>query len=170
MSLLGSFIDAETLVFKRNLPGPITRVWDYLTRPELIAEWFAEAELEPFVGGAIVLKVLVEQLPEKRKSGHTAFGVIQRLEPPHLFSFTWNDVNGTGVLITFKLSEEGEQVRLTMRLEHLVRTYLAPGAAGWHAFLEILAERLRGEAPSSFRELVESVYPQYEEAADRLPA
>jgi uncharacterized protein YndB with AHSA1/START domain len=170
MSFLGNFLDAETLVFKRNLPGPIGRVWDYLTTPALIADWFAECELEPYPGGAIAFWVLVEQEPEKKRSGHVAFGVVQRFEPPHTFSFTWNDVNGSDVVITFKLVEEGEQVRLTMRLEHLVRTYLAPGAAGWHAFLDILAERLRGEAPSSFRELVEEVYPHYEEAADRLPA
>lgn len=39
-------VDAQTVRFERLLPGPIERVWDYLTRPELQHTWLAESVSE----------------------------------------------------------------------------------------------------------------------------
>jgi len=36
-------LDADTVRFERLLPGPIERVWDHLTDPELRQTWMAEA-------------------------------------------------------------------------------------------------------------------------------
>ncbi|MEQ8750919.1 MAG: hypothetical protein RIC52_14200 [Amphiplicatus sp.] len=41
MSDHGQRIDKMSIRFERLLPGPIERVWAYLTEPEKRAEWFA---------------------------------------------------------------------------------------------------------------------------------
>ena len=41
----------DTVRIERLLPGPIERVWQYLTDPQLRAQWFAGGELEPRTGG-----------------------------------------------------------------------------------------------------------------------
>lgn len=33
-----------TVVAQRQIPAPVERVWDYLTKPELLALWFADTE------------------------------------------------------------------------------------------------------------------------------
>jgi hypothetical protein len=43
MSPTAQMLDADTVRFERLLPGPIERVWDHLTRPELRRTWMAEA-------------------------------------------------------------------------------------------------------------------------------
>ena len=39
----GSLIEPATLKIQRLLPGPIERVWAYLTESELRRQWFAAA-------------------------------------------------------------------------------------------------------------------------------
>jgi hypothetical protein len=39
-------IDSQSVRFERLLPGPVERVWDYLTRPDLQRTWLAEAAVE----------------------------------------------------------------------------------------------------------------------------
>src|SRR5688572_17308230 len=41
----------DTVRIERLLPGPIQRVWDYLTESELRGKWFASGELDARVGG-----------------------------------------------------------------------------------------------------------------------
>lgn len=36
-------IDPQTVRFERLLPGPIERVWEYLTKPDLQKSWLAES-------------------------------------------------------------------------------------------------------------------------------
>ena len=43
MSPTAQIIDADTVRFERLLPGPIERVWDHLTDPELRRTWLAGA-------------------------------------------------------------------------------------------------------------------------------
>jgi uncharacterized protein YndB with AHSA1/START domain len=33
-----------TVVAQRQIPAPVEKVWDYLTKPELLAKWFADTE------------------------------------------------------------------------------------------------------------------------------
>jgi hypothetical protein len=42
MSTTVHLLDADTVRFERLLPGPIERVWDHLTRPELRRTWLTE--------------------------------------------------------------------------------------------------------------------------------
>jgi uncharacterized protein YndB with AHSA1/START domain len=39
MADLGQVIHGDAVRFERLLPGPIERVWDFLTKPEHLATW-----------------------------------------------------------------------------------------------------------------------------------
>jgi hypothetical protein len=39
-------LESQTVRFERLLPGPVERVWEYLTRPDLQRTWLAESAVE----------------------------------------------------------------------------------------------------------------------------
>ena len=161
----GVFLNSRTVRFERLLPGPIERVWGYLTEPELTADWFAEAEIEPREGGEVELRIVVEQVPERKLSGNVVHGTVMAYEPPRTLSYTWNDDNGSDALLTFELEPHGDGVLLSLTHGRQAEEFLALSAAGWHAFLDVLAARLGGELPEPFHAAVGRVSPIYEERA-----
>ena len=46
MNRYGERIDASTVRFERLLPGPIERVWEYLSNGTKRATWFAGGDTE----------------------------------------------------------------------------------------------------------------------------
>ena len=42
-SIAARITPAENVRFERLLPGPIERVWEYLTKPDLQRAWLAES-------------------------------------------------------------------------------------------------------------------------------
>jgi uncharacterized protein YndB with AHSA1/START domain len=90
--------------------APVEVVWAVVTEPEHISAWFSDSvELDLRPGGQAVLR-------------WNEFGRVQarveRVEPPHFFSFRWvvhpgadvGDDNST--LVEFSLSADGESTRL----------------------------------------------------------
>ena len=76
---LATFVKLPGVKLERLLPGPIARVWDHLTRPELLPAWFGEkSSIEPRVGGAVRLM-----------DGHVR-GTVTQWAPPNRLSYTWN--------------------------------------------------------------------------------
>ena len=53
MSEYGELIDESTVRFERLLPGPIERVWGYLTEKEKRAKWLCGGDVETSVGGHV---------------------------------------------------------------------------------------------------------------------
>ena len=49
----GVLIEPATLKIQRLLPGPIERVWAYLTESELRRKWLAAGEMEMKVGATL---------------------------------------------------------------------------------------------------------------------
>jgi len=47
----GTLLDARTIRFVRDLPGPIERVWAYLTESDLKATWIGDTEIPSTIGG-----------------------------------------------------------------------------------------------------------------------
>jgi uncharacterized protein YndB with AHSA1/START domain len=95
------------------IQAPVAVVWTVVTEPEQIAGWFSDAvELDLRPGG--------EALFHWRDHESAVEGRVERVEPPHLFSFRW--VVGAGgkldehnsTLVEFRLSAEGEGTRLTV--------------------------------------------------------
>lgn len=158
MAKYGKF-EAGVLEFERLLPGPIERVWEFLTDPELRAKWICGGRTEPRAGGVIRLDFDNTRLsksppPEKyADQGKVAFeGEVLVYEPPHRLAFTWPE-SGDEVpsQVSITLSEEGGKVRLVLRHERLGRgDFLNGAAAGWHAHLDLLADNLEGRQLHDF--------------------
>lgn len=174
----GEFIEKGTIRFERLLPGPIERVWAYLTESDKRGKWLASGEMDKKVGGRVKLIFNHDNLspnpdpiPEKYKDleGESYMeGIITAYEPPHLLSYTWGEKSGVDSEVTFELSEESKKVRLILTHRKIGEDpEQAKGiAAGWHTHLGILADRLTGKDPVGFW----SVHmPLEEEYAKRLP-
>ncbi len=142
-------LEKETMVrFERVLPGPIERVWEFLTRSEHLAGWLGPGTIEPRQGGAVSIA-----------GGHIR-GVVTRWKPPHLLTYTWNVFNAGDSespypesYLTFELTPQGNDVLLTLTHRPMLEGFEAQTMMGWHTFLEMLGALLRGEKPEA-REVI----------------
>src|SRR5262245_12073676 len=55
MDKYGKVLAPDTVRFERLLPGPIERVWSYLTDPEKRSKWLAGGPMELRIGGPVKL-------------------------------------------------------------------------------------------------------------------
>jgi uncharacterized protein YndB with AHSA1/START domain len=153
---LGQFNGPAEVSLVRLLPGPIERVWDYLTNSDKRARWLAAGPMEPRKGGKVTLRfrhkdIAPEETPpeehrEKHEKGHEMNGVVTRWEPPHVLAHTFGSDGESEVI--FELSAQGSQVRLllTHRATAGDLPYLCDFAAGWHTHLAHLIAQLEGGA------------------------
>ncbi|MGZ5961619.1 MAG: SRPBCC family protein [Rhizomicrobium sp.] len=129
--------------FERLVPGPIDRVWRYLTDATLLPGWFGNGKIEPRAGGAVSLM-----------DGHIR-GVVTQWHPPHRLSYTWN-VFGPGdgpdavsaypeSYLSFTLEARGSDVVLKLSHMPVLERFEKQNAMGWHTFLDMLGSALRGE-------------------------
>lgn len=178
MSDYATFLDARTVRFERLLPGPIERVWDYLTDSQKRGEWLATGPMELKVGGRAELtwhhadlSPHKEPIPERFKkfeNGHTLVMKITRCDPPRLLSLYWGDNPTEPSEVTFELTNEDPNVRLVLTHRRLLtRESLLSVSGGWHTHLGILLDRLNGRMPPSFWSSHAEMVGQYE---TRLPA
>lgn len=158
----GIFPESGTVQFERLLPGPIERVWSYLTESDKKAKWLAAGDVEPRLGGEVEFRFKHSNLsdsddpiPEKYKhmEGGTYFeGKVTEWDPPHKLSYTWGEETGEESEVTFELTPEGDKVRLTLthrRLGDDLDTFISV-ASGWHTHLGILVDRMIGREPRGF--------------------
>ena len=153
----GTITEAGSIVFERLLPGPIERVWDYLTDPEKRALWLASGPMELRKGGKVELHFRNSDLspthetpPAKYKDAACASmkGEVTACEKPRLLSYLWG---GEGSEVTFELMPSGDKVRLTLTHRRLPnRDFTISVAGGWHTHLGILADQLAGVPPRPF--------------------
>jgi uncharacterized protein YndB with AHSA1/START domain len=156
MSEYGIVSEAGAVRFERLLPGPIERVWAYLTEPQKRGTWLAAGPMELRVGGPVKLNFhhadlsAEKTLPERYKKlegGHTMQGRITRCDPPRLLSYTWGEWGE----VTFELTPRGDDVLLVLTHQRLAdRAGMVSVAGGWHAHLGILADNLDGREPRPF--------------------
>lgn len=158
MEKYGSIIAPGTLRFERSLPGPIDKVWAYLTESEKRGKWLAKGDMELFEGGKVDLYFLHQELsplpdviPEKYKDmdkGHHFTGTILKVASPHLLSFTWEG----GSEVTFELTEQADRVLMVITHRKLgdKKTTLLSVSAGWHNHVGILIANLEGTVPAPF--------------------
>ena len=93
MNEYGEVLEDGTLRFVRMLPGPIERVWAWLTEPDKRAQWFAGGETATTAGGKVEFHFNPQNLtphnetyPEKYKemeNGVEMEGTVLAYEPPH---------------------------------------------------------------------------------------
>jgi uncharacterized protein YndB with AHSA1/START domain len=163
MDDFGTLLDAHTVRFERLLPGPIERVWAYLTEPQFLRTWLAESSMDLRVGGAVELRFDTEEVPERAKGGAIDQGIITRYEPPYALAYTWQKAPNGPVTshVAFELEAVGDQVRLTLTHSKLQTSSLASFGAGWHTHLAVLGARLQEVEPPLFLSLFNAVVPAY---------
>ncbi|WP_454830432.1 SRPBCC family protein [Pseudoxanthomonas wuyuanensis] len=157
----GSLIATDTLRLQRSLPGPIERVWAYLTESDKRGQWLATGEMDLQVGGNVHLFFRHADLspqqapvPEKYRDMEKGAGMDGRItlcEPPHQLAYTWGESDGSESEVRFDLSEQDGRVLLTITHSRLRgRDELISVAGGWHAHADILVDRLEGREPRNF--------------------
>jgi uncharacterized protein YndB with AHSA1/START domain len=156
----GKFITPGEVRIVRLLPGPIERIWDYLTVPEKRARWFCGGETEQKAGRKVAFLMQHKNLSpgetpppeyaEMQCNGVSFEGRMIRCEPPRLLVYTFGSQDS---VVTFELTPQGEQVRLVL-------THRAQGpetlaeisgyGAGWHTHFALLVAELEGAARPLF--------------------
>jgi uncharacterized protein YndB with AHSA1/START domain len=170
MSEYGVVVEQGTVRFERVLPGPIERVWEYLTDSKLRGTWFASGPMELRVGGRVHLRFQhsnlsphAEKTPEKYKAmdtpqGITLTGTITVCVPPRRLAFTWDESE-----VILDLAPAGGDVRLVLTHRRLPsRAEMINVSGGWHTHLDVLEERLRGQVPKPFWPRIEPLEREYE--------
>jgi uncharacterized protein YndB with AHSA1/START domain len=150
----GELTEPGTLTIRRILPGPIERVWAYLTDGDLRRQWLAAGEMEMTVGAPFELVWRNAELtdppgkpPEGFGEEHRMTGEITELDPPRKLGISWGTTGG----VTFELQPQGDGVLLTLVHRRVPdRSILLNVSAGWHAHLDTLVARLAGKAPEPF--------------------
>lgn len=151
---LGVLIEPTTLQIQRHLPGPIERVWDYLTRSDLRRQWLAAGEMAMEAGSTTELVWRNDDLtnpPGERPPGadseHRLAVRITELDPPHRLAISWGSTGG----VTFDLAPAGNRVLLTVTHHRVVDAAMRLNvSAGWHAHLDVLVARVSGAEPTPF--------------------
>jgi uncharacterized protein YndB with AHSA1/START domain len=101
------------------LPAPPEEVWDALTDPERLREWFAnEVEWDG------------DELVYRWDDGDERRARIDEAEEPRRLGFTWGDGAGGETHVTFELEEAEQGTRLTVTEDD---------GAGWTAALSLQA-------------------------------
>lgn len=147
---------ADRIEREIDIDAPIDVVWTVITEPEHITGWFTDsAELEVRPGGEGRFGWDVKATNRKLVVNLR----VERLDPPHFFSFRWDYPDGdnptetNAPLVEFSLEERGGSTRLRLvesglekvaRSEEAKETYFAEHTRGWAT----IVERLRDYAPT----------------------
>ena len=147
----GHLSEPTTLTMQRLLPGPVARVWAWLTESELRAKWLAAGEMPMSAGADFTLTWRNDELtdpPGVRPDGMSEVSTGQcrvlEADPPTHLRFEWG---GMGE-VTFDLKPVGEKVLLTLTHAGLVgRSRVLGVSAGWHAHVDVMEAKLTGAKP-----------------------
>jgi uncharacterized protein YndB with AHSA1/START domain len=140
--------EARTVTLARTFAASVGDVWDACTNPERIPRWFLSVSGDLRVGGRYQLE-------------GNAGGSIERCDPPHGFTATW-EFGGDVSWIELRLSPETAE-RTRFELEHIAHVDVArwleygPGAVGvgWDLALAGLDVHLRTAQPLDPKEVAD---------------
>jgi uncharacterized protein YndB with AHSA1/START domain len=150
----GAITESATLTIQRMLPGPMERVWAYLTESDLRRKWLAAGEMQMEVGAQVELVWRNDELtspPGQRPAGfsdeHRMECRITELDPPRRLAITWGSTGG----VSFELAPRGDKVLLTVVHRRLPdRATMLNVGAGWHTHLDLLVARIAGDTTAPF--------------------
>lgn len=148
----GEMHPVPSVRFERFLPGPVERVWQYLTDPEKLPEWFGQGTIELREGGKVRLM-----------DGHIR-GIVTQCRPPHLLIYTWNVLSPGQEISEYPESylklelqpQDDGQVLLTLTHLPVLERFERQNAMGWHTFLDLLENGVRGGAPRTRKDFMQS--------------
>jgi uncharacterized protein YndB with AHSA1/START domain len=167
----GVITEPATLKIQRLLPGPIERVWAYLTESSLRRKWLAAGDMEMREGAPFEFVWRNNELTDPPGKSPEGFGEEHRMksritliDPPRKIAFTWQ---GSGD-VSFELEPKGDEVLLTVIHRRLPdRGTMLMVGPGWHMHLDVLAAVATGKKPEPFWDGWERLKKEYER---RLPA
>src|SRR5437667_7585175 len=117
----GELTEPATLKIQRLLPGPIERVWAYLTESDLRRKWLAAGEMELKVGAPFELVWRNNELtnpPGQRPAGfgdeHRMQSRITELDPPRKLVIAWGNSGDVSFELEPQGNPRGDQVLLTL--------------------------------------------------------
>ena len=147
-----------TVRIERLLPGPIGRIWSYLTESDKRSQWLAAGNMELKDRGRVEFVFRNSELtrnddPAPAKYAEQAGEVVMtgriiECESPRLLVYTWGS---EASVVRFELTPLGDKVKLV--ITHCgVEKFddMTSIAGGWHAHLGILVARLEGREPEGF--------------------
>jgi uncharacterized protein YndB with AHSA1/START domain len=158
----GTLLDAHTIRFERDLPGPIERVWDYLTDSDRRATWLGAGEVPREIGGEYV----VRWEGEDGAPGGELRIRTRVYDPSHVLEYDWVEPNAAGGAIRdstvrFELAERGDRVHLTLTHRALPAEAYTTIGAGWHAHLDTLVAQLAGTGGPDADARYAAIAPRY---------
>ena len=168
----GKFSGPAEVRLVRTLPGPIERVWEYLTDSEKRSRWFAGGSLEQRKGGKVTLHFRHKDLApdetppagyeQHHDPGHSMNGTVTRCEPPRVLAYTFGSDGESEV--TFELTPQGKEVLLvvTHRATGGDVPYMADFGAGWHTHFAHLIALLEGAPRPPFWPMHTKLKADYE--------
>lgn len=167
----GAYSEPATITIQRLLPGPVERIWGYLTDSDLRRQWLGAGEMEMKAGAPFELVWRNDELsktPSQRPAGfgeeHRMQSRIVECDPPRKLVIAWQDSGD----VSFELEPRGGKVLLTLIHRRLPgRDMLLKVAAGWHMHLDTLVDRVNGREPGPFWEGWSRLQDEYDR---RLPA
>lgn len=151
----GKVVAPRVIEMQRLLPGPIERIWDYLTKSDLRQQWLASGDMDLKVGAPCELVWHHDRTttppgkrPETMTSSESVLpSRITACEPPHKLGFMfWSDSE-----VIFELKTVGAKVLLTLTHRNLPsRSMMVGVSTGWHTHLDVLAARVSNEKIENF--------------------
>lgn len=150
-SAYGQLIEPTVLRLERLLPGPVERVWSYLTQSEMRRQWLASGEMDLRPGAEFEFVWRNDELtdpPGARPEGMSAENrmvcKILDVEAPHRLFISW----GVQSDVLFELTAQGSNTLLTITHRRPpTRDVLLSVSAGWHAHVDVLAAKLASVRP-----------------------
>ncbi len=170
LDLYGKLTAPDTLRIERLLPGPIDRVWAYLTQSDLRRKWLAAGDMPLTKGAEFQLTWRNDDLttpagkrPEGFGAEHTMTNRILEATPPTRLAFTF----GTASEVAIDLAPEGDKVRLTLVHRKIAdQGMVLMVGPGWHAHLDVLQAQLGGPKTAPFWDMWQKLKAEYE---SRIP-
>lgn len=172
MNEYGELVDESTVKFERLLPGPIERVWSFLTEGEKRAQWLCGGDVEARNAGHVDMHFHNVSLsgdddiprPEKfkdRPEEMSFSGTVTRYEPPHILHHTW-EFAGENSEVCYELKDEGNKVRLTLVHRRLETPQIVLDVSGgWHTHLNVLVDVLEERRLRPFYKMQEQYESEY---------
>jgi uncharacterized protein YndB with AHSA1/START domain len=164
----GVVIAPDAVRLTRLLPGPIERVWAYLTESDRRARWLASGQIDLLMAGRVEHVFRNSYRADRKSAGSEHWfpsvetrmlGFVVACEPPRLLAYTWGQMPRRQSEVSFELSPRGESVLLVLTHRRLPdREDLVDVARRWQTHLGMLYERL-----------AERPYAHSRRAHDELP-